>query len=400
MGTAGRGLAEHDVILHHAAVAQHHPVVDDDMGAEAHVAADLRGGAEHEAGSVHSQSDTKGRGGADTVPRMLNGAVLGLGMIGRHHARLLQAMPGVRLAGAVDPRGDRFGALANGVPLHDTLDALLAAGVPDFAIVAVPTEEHLDAVRALAGAGVHVLVEKPLAATAEEARAIIDAVAAAGVHGAVGHVERFNPALLDLRRRVAEGQLGEPFLVATERVGPFPDRIRDVGVVKDLATHDLDLVGWLAQSPIESVAAQTAHRMGREHEDLVVVNGRVASGLVFSATVDWLTPTKARRTRILGERGMLLADTLTADLTFFANGDVVSEWGAAQALRGVSEGDATRYALSRREPLLSELEAFCALLRDEEHAPVVTLEEGLAAVVCAESVLASAGSGETVRVPA
>jgi predicted dehydrogenase len=327
----------------------------------------------------------------------LRGAVLGLGMIGRHHARLLQASPRVAFAGAVDPGGDRFGALRDPAQRYDTLDDLLAAGAPDFAIVAVPTEEHLPAVRALAAAGVHVLVEKPLAATREEAAAIIEAVRTAGVHGAVGHVERFNPALLDLRRRVAEGQLGDVFLIATERVGPFPDRVRDVGVVKDLATHDLDLVGWLAQSPVETVAAQTAHRMGREHEDLVVVTGRVASGLVFSTTVDWLSPTKTRRTRILGERGMLVADTLTADLTFFANGDVTSEWGASQALRGVSEGDATRYALSRREPLRVELEAFCALLTGADGPPVVSLEEGLAAVVCAEGVLASAERGETVR---
>jgi len=331
---------------------------------------------------------------------VLTGAVLGLGMIGRHHARLLQSMPGVRFAGAVDPGGDRFGALHESTLLYASLDDLLAGTTPDFAIVAVPTDEHLPAVEALTAEGVHVLIEKPLAATRDEAEAIIETVRRAGVHGAVGHVERFNPALLDLRRRVAEGQLGDVFLIATERVGPFPDRVRDVGVVKDLATHDLDLVGWLAQSPIRSVAAQTAHRMGREHEDLVVVNGRVASGLVFSSTVDWLSPTKVRRTRILGERGMLLADTLTADLTFFANGHVTSEWGAAQALRGVSEGDATRYALSRREPLLVELEAFCALLRGEPGAPVVTLEEGLAAVVCAQSVLASAEQDATVQVPA
>ena len=339
---------------------------------------------------------------AGTLPSgaVLTAAVLGLGMIGRHHARLLQSMPGVRFAGAVDPGGDRFGAVADRDALYASLDELLAAQTPDFAVVAVPTDEHLSVVRRLAQGGVHVLVEKPLAATAAEAREIIDAVRAAGVHGAVGHVERFNPALLELRRRVGAGQLGEVFLVATERVGPFPDRVRDVGVVKDLATHDLDLVGWLSGSPVETVAAQTAHRMGRAHEDLVVVNGRVASGLLFSATVDWLTPTKTRKTRILGERGMLLADTVTADLTFFANGHVTSEWGAAQALRGVSEGDATRYALSRREPLLVELEAFCALLRGEAGPPVVSLEEGLATVVCAEAVLDSARRGTVVKVAA
>ena len=376
------------MVLDLAAVAEDDPVVHHHVRAEPHVATDPRGGTEDEAGCVHS-------GGRIRFAPVLTAAVLGLGMIGRHHARLLQGMPGVRFAGAVDPGGDRFGAVHDRDLVFSSLDELLGRAAPDFAIVAVPTEEHLPAVQQLAGAGVHVLVEKPLAATA--------AVRTAGVHGAVGHVERFNPALLELRRRVGDGQLGEVFLLATERIGPFPDRVRDVGVVKDLATHDLDLVGWLSDSPVQTLAAQTAHKMGRDHEDLVVVTGKVASGLVFSVTVDWLTPTKTRRTRILGERGMLLADTLTADLTFFANGDVTSEWGAAQALKGVSEGDATRYALSRREPLLVELEAFTALLRGDPSPPappVVTLDEGLATVVCAESVLRSAQTGETVEVAA
>src|SRR4051812_28494972 len=215
----------------------------------------------------------------------------------------------------------------------------------------------------------------------------MDAVAAAGVHAAVGHVERCNPALLELRKRVQAGQLGDVFLIATERVGPFPDRVRDVGVVKDLATHDLDLVRWLGGAPVEQVAAQTQHRMGRAHEDLVLVTGRLASEVAFNCTVDWLSPTKVRRTRILGERGMLVADTLTADLTFFANGETTSEWSAAQAIRGVSEGDMTRYALSRREPLLVELEGFCDLLEGVPDPAVVTLQEGYETVVCAEAVL-------------
>lgn len=325
----------------------------------------------------------------------LRGAVLGLGMIGRHHARLLQSTPRVTFAGAVDPAGDRFGSVADPALVFASLDELLAAP-PDFAILAVPTETHVDAARALAGAGVHLLVEKPLAATADEAQAIIDAVQDAGVFAAVGHVERFNPALLELRRRVQDGQLGQVFLIATERIGPFPDRIKDVGVVKDLATHDLDLVRWLGGAPVERVAAETQHRMGREHEDMVLATGRLSSGATFNCTVDWLSPAKVRRTKVLGERGMLVADTLTADLAFYANGQTTSSWSAAQALRGVSEGDMTRYALARREPLLSELEAFCDLLQGRPGDPVVTLEEGLATVRLAEAVLASAASGETV----
>jgi UDP-N-acetylglucosamine 3-dehydrogenase len=330
----------------------------------------------------------------------VRGAVLGLGMIGRHHARLLQSMDGVEFAGAVDPSGDRFGAVRDPALVAGTLAELLARGRPDFAVVAAPTEEHVETVRALAEARVHVLVEKPLAASATDARTIIDLCAAAGVHAAVGHVERFNPALLELRRRVRDGQLGQVFLIGTERIGPFPDRVRDVGVVKDLATHDLDLVRWLGDAPVERVAAQTQHRMERDHEDLLLATGALGSGVSFNCVVDWLSPTKVRRTRVLGERGMLVADTLTADLTFYANGTVASEWDATQSLRGVSEGDMTRYALPRREPLLVELEGFVELLVGGSGAQVVSLAEGLEAVACAEAVLASAASGEAVALQA
>ena len=134
----------------------------------------------------------------------------------------------------------------------------------------------------------------------------------------------------------------------------------------------------------------------RRHEDLVLATGALTSGVSFNSIVDWLSPTKVRRTRILGERGMLVADTLTADLTFYENGMVASEWPATQSLRGVSEGDMTRYALTRREPLLVELETFVAYVAGDPDAGVVTLAVSLATVVCAEAVLESAAAGETV----
>jgi UDP-N-acetylglucosamine 3-dehydrogenase len=322
--------------------------------------------------------------------RALRGAVLGLGMIGRHHARLLQASPEVDFTGAVDPGGDRFGAVHDPAKVFASIDELPDV---DFAIVAVPTEGHLDAVRALSSRGAHLLVEKPLASTTAEAQELIGVVRDAGVRAAVGHVERFNPALLELRRRLDE--LGEVLLIRTERVGPFPDRVRDVGVVKDLGTHDLDLVRWLGRSPVASLAAQTGHVMGREHEDLVLVTGRLASGVTFSCNVDWISPTKIRRTRVLGARGMFEADTLTADLTLFRNGErATAPW--LQQQRGVTEGDMTRFAIAKPEPLGVELQAVIAMARGED-SQVVTLEEGLETVRVAEAVLDSARSGETVR---
>ncbi len=288
-----------------------------------------------------------------SVPRR-RGAVIGLGMIGRHHARLLQSSDRVAFAGAVDPGGDRYRAVHDPALVFGSVDELLAAGGLDFAIVAVPTELHLPMAEQLGAAGVAMLIEKPLASSSAAAREIVALCARAGVLGAVGHVERFNPALQELRRRLLDGQIGRLFTASTIRSGPFPARIQDVGVVKDLATHDIDLVSWLADSQIATVAAQIQHLAGREHEDLVLAIGSLRSGAAFNTVVDWVSPTKTRRTRVLGERGLLEADTLTGDLMFYENGEIGVVWSAAQQFRGVSEGNVTKYALRREEPLRIE----------------------------------------------
>lgn len=320
--------------------------------------------------------------------------------MGRHHARLLQSDETIEFAGAVDPGGDRFRAVHNPGLVFDTVEALLAAGPLDFAVVAVPTELHVSTVEELATAGVSMLIEKPLAATADAARHIAKLCSRAEVTGAVGHVERFNPALQEMRRRVLGGQIGRLFTVSTVRSGPFPARVQDVGVVKDLATHDIDLVGWLSGSRIRAVAAQTQHLSGRQHEDLVLVNGSLESGAAFNLVVDWVSPTKVRRTRVLGERGMFEADTLTADLYFYENAEVAVVWSATQQFRGVSEGNVTRYALQRREPLELEHEAFLALLDGHGGGDIVSLEEGAGIVEAAEAVLESARTGQTVSLTA
>lgn len=327
----------------------------------------------------------------------MRGAIIGLGMIGRHHARLLQGSERVEFAGAVDPGGDRYRALHNPATLYASIAELLAAGpAPDFAIVAVPTELHLQAVEELAAAGCSLLIEKPLADTAQTARRIVETCARAGVLGAVGHVERFNPALLEMRRRLHSGQIGRLFTASTVRSGPFPARIKDVGVVKDLATHDIDLVSWLSDSAIAQLAARTQYLSGRAHEDLVLITGALESGAAFNIVVDWVSPTKVRRTRVLGERGMLEADTLSADLTFFENADVDVTWATSQQFRGVSEGNVTRYALQREEPLRVEHNHFLEMLAGRPDPGVVTLAQGVAIVEVAEAVLESARSGQTV----
>lgn len=313
--------------------------------------------------------------------------IVGLGMMGRNHARVANETEGLTLVGVVDPMGDRFNA-SQGSTVFDDLQPLLDLGL-DMAVVAAPTGDHLEVGLALAEAGVHTMIEKPLADNVESATQLRDAFENAGLIGCVGHIERFNPALQELKRRIKKGQIGEIFQIATRRVGPFPARIRDVGVVKDLASHDLDLTAWVADSPYESVSAQTSHMTGREYEDLVAVTGRLANGIVTNHLVNWLTPLKERLVTVTGTKGAFVADTLTGDLTWFANADVPNEWDAMSVLRGVAEGDMIRYAYPKPEPLKREHEAFRDAILGIRN-DVVTMDEGLLVVKTCEDVLESA----------
>nr|WP_276515362.1 Gfo/Idh/MocA family oxidoreductase [Actinomadura coerulea] len=324
--------------------------------------------------------------------------MVGLGVMGRNHARVLSGLDGVDLVGIVDPAGRPDGA-PHGVPMMASLQDLLDAGV-DYAVVACPTALHEEIGLALAEGGVGALIEKPLAESVEAAERLVTAFESRGLVAGVGHIERYNPALQSMRTRLEAGELGEVFQVVTRRQGPFPHRIADVGVVKDLATHDIDLTGWVTGQDYVSVSAHTVARSGRPHEDMVAAVGRLADGAMANHLVNWLSPFKERTTVVTGERGCFIADTLTADLTFYANGEVSTEWEALRAFRGVSEGDMIRYAIPKREPLLVEHERFRdAVLAGPGGAAqgdVVTLRQGLRTVQVSAAVLKSARLGETV----
>lgn len=320
--------------------------------------------------------------------------VIGLGMMGRHHARVAREIEGVELVAVADAMGDPHNSAA-GLPWYDSVEELVGHGI-DAAVVAVPTQFHEEVGLALAGAGVHALIEKPIAHSIEAGEKLCTAFEGKGLIGAVGHIERFNPALMELRNRLRQGELGEVYQIHTRRQGPFPARIADVGVVKDLGSHDIDLTAWLAGSRFTSVSAQTAYRSGREHEDMVSISAKLENGTITNHLVNWLTPFKERLTLVTGERGAFIADTLTADLTFYENGTVSSEWDAITAFRGVSEGTVTRFALEKREPLKSEHEAF----RDRilgKASEAVTLREGLDVLRVCEASIKSANVGCTIE---
>ncbi|MFE9201844.1 Gfo/Idh/MocA family protein [Micromonospora sp. NPDC007230] len=324
--------------------------------------------------------------------RKLRAGLIGLGAMGRNHARVLSGLDGVELVGIVDPAGDVTGTLR--APVVPELGELLAMGI-DYAVVACPTALHEQVGLELARNGVCALIEKPLAQSVEAAGRLVEAFEAAGLVAGVGHIERYNPALQNLRLRLEAGELGEVYQVVTRRQGPFPHRIADVGVVMDLATHDIDLTGWVTGQEYASVSARTVSRSGRLHEDMVAVVGQLADGTMVNHLVNWLSPLKERSTVITGDKGCFVADTLTADLTFYANAAIDTEWEALRAFRGVAEGDMVRYAIPKREPLLVEHERFRDAVEGKD-SDIVTLRQGLRTVQVAAALLQSAADGSTV----
>lgn len=328
----------------------------------------------------------------------LKAAVIGVGAMGRHHARVYRELEGVELVGVADPSPENadFVARRHGVPTFADHRALLQETRPDLVSVVVPTKLHLAVAGDAIDAGAGVLVEKPIAATVEEGRRLIERARAAGVVLTIGHIERFNPAIRALKERLDAGALGRAFCLRARRTGPFPARVRDVGVVVDLATHDLDVMRWLVGAPVVRIQAETAQRIHTNHEDLLAGLLRFETGEIGLLDINWLTPTKVRELSVTGERGMFVANYLSQELTFYENVAADSHWERYGELQGVGEGNVTRLAIDRREPLAAELDAFAASVRGDAP-PVVSGEEGLAALALARAVVRAGREGRVLR---
>jgi predicted dehydrogenase len=327
--------------------------------------------------------------------------VVGAGSMGKNHARVLQTLPQAELAAIVDPDVKLAAAVArlHGGKTFGSVAEALEGGPLDAAVVAAPTQHHFELTRDLLRAGVHVLVEKPIATTVEEAREL--GAIAAREHRvlAVGHVERFNPAIQLLARKLAEGALGRVFEVRARRVGPFPARVRDVGVALDLGTHDLDILRFVVGADVARVYAEIKREIHTSREDLVSALLRFDNDVVGVLEVNWLTPTKARELTVTGERGMFHVDYLTQDLFFHENADAAPiGWTEMSVLRGVSEGSMTRLLVRKVEPLRTELETFLDAVARGEAGATVSPADGTRALELAAALVASGTEHRAVDV--
>jgi UDP-N-acetylglucosamine 3-dehydrogenase len=315
----------------------------------------------------------------------------GLGTMGRNHLRVIAGHPDTILAAVADPDAaalESATAQTGAAGYADPLAMIREAAV-DGVVIAAPTTAHVPLALAAIERGLPVLVEKPLAATHAEALQIVDAARAAGVPVQVGHVERYNPAVLRLGELLRAGWVTRIYAIVSRRAGPFPARIRDVGVTVDLATHDADMLSWVAGERPTRVYAELAQRKHATHEDLLFGLLHFPSGASGMLDVNWLTPAKRRQLTVIGEEGMFELDYLTQRLTFtksdLAHGSLIAGYAPT------FEGDVLEIEVETHEPLKAQLDAFVRAIRTGGR-PYVDGEDGAWAVRIATGLLEAAST--------
>jgi len=322
--------------------------------------------------------------------RKLKVGVIGMGSMGKNHARVYSELDSTNLVAIVDTDGQLRGQMEKKYRTSAYADykEMMHQESLDIVSIAVPTVLHREVALEAINRGLHVLLEKPIASSLAEAEEIIHAAKAKAVKLLIGHIERFNPAVLELKRRIQQGELGKVFKVDVNRVGPMPKRIQDVGVVIDLAVHDIDIMRFLAESEPKRIYAEIEQRAHTKKEDLLAGLIRFENDTICYLNVNWLTPTRIRKLYITGEKGMFVIDYLTQDLLFYENEDA--------SPTSIKEGNMIQFKINRKEPLRNEIEHFVdCVLNDKQ--PLVTGEDGKKALDISLKLIQSSQEGRILK---
>src|SRR3990167_7915647 len=265
----------------------------------------------------------------------------------------------------------------------------------DAVSVCVPTKLHKDIAIDMARKGINVLVEKPIATTTQEAKEIISAAEKNNVKLMIGHIEQFNPVVAELKKRIQGNELGKIMQVHCQRLSLFPQRIIDVGVIIDLAIHEIYVLKHLIDSKIKRVYAETAQRFHSYHEDLLIGTIRFDNNVLGVISSNWLTPKKVRQIKVTGEKGMFFADYLTQELYFYEKEFAAKSADYNDAFIKGREGKKIKIGIKKSEPLKNELEAFIDCIKKNKEPPV-TGKDGLEALEIARKFLESSRKNEVI----
>jgi predicted dehydrogenase len=302
-------------------------------------------------------------------------AVIGVGHLGRHHARIMAALPGATLVGVVDINGPRAQEVAAQHGTRAFTDALEVLDLVDAVSIAVPTESHLAVARPFLARGIAALVEKPIARSVQEAEALIDAARRGGAVLAAGHTERYNPAV-----QAALPLVTTPRFVEVHRLGVFPERSLDIDVVFDLMIHDLDVVSALVRSPVASVEAVGVPVL-TPRVDIANARLRFESGCIANITASRISRDRVRKIRFFQPDAYISIDYAAKEVEAYR---LARRDGERPAIEG------GKLPVPQDEPLRLELEDFLGAVR-EKREPLVTGEDGRRAVVLAEQITARIG---------
>jgi len=292
---------------------------------------------------------------------MVRAGVIGVGAMGQNHARIYSELPDVELVGVADidveiarTIGDRFG-----IPPFQDYKELLKQQLDAISIV-VPTSMHREVAVAAALSKVNMLVEKPIADSVPAAKEIIETCQTNGVKLMIGHVERFNPVVSIVMKEMEKETTS---LIEITRIGPFPPRIKDVGIVIDLATHDIDLIRFLTGSEFKKAFGLTSRSL-IDHEDVAILAFEMANGTLARITTNWLTPFKVRELTVATKKSFIkasLIDQTVTEYTRFSDNE-------SYLVRSIK--------VPYGEPLKLEIEAFLSSIKNDTPPPI-TGNDGL-----------------------
>ncbi len=304
-------------------------------------------------------------------------AAIGVGHLGRHHARILSTLPGATLVGVADVKPARAAEISAAHGTRPFTDYRDLVGQVDAVSIAVPTEAHLEVASAFLDRGIPVLVEKPLARSVEEADRLIALAASRGTVLAVGHTERFNPAVA-----VASRLLQDPRFIEVHRLGTFPERSLDIDVVFDLMIHDLDVVLSIVRSPVASVEAVGVPVLtGRI--DIANARLRFENGCIANITASRISRDRVRKIRFFQPDAYLSVDYAAQEVEVYR---LVRGDGARPGIEG------GKLDVPREEPLVRELADFLGAIR-EGRPPLVTGHDGRRALELAERIVERMAAG-------
>ena len=328
----------------------------------------------------------------------INVAVIGTGSMGKNHARVYSEMDNVNLVAICDSNEETAKEIASTYKInhYSSYKEMLEKEKIHAASVCVPTKLHKQVALDLIKQKINILVEKPIATTIEEAKEIINEAEKNNVKLMTGHIERFNPVVTELKKRIKNNELGNILEVQCERLSLFPERIIDVGVIIDLAIHEIDILKYLIGSKIKRVYAETAQRFHSSHEDLLIGTIRFENNILGIINANWLSPKKVREIKVTGEKGMFVANYLTQEL-YFQEKELAAKYVDYNEgfIKG-KQGKKGKIEITNSEPLKNELTAFIDCIKNNTE-PQVTGKDGLDALDIAHKFLESSKRNEVIE---